>query len=150
MKRLKFIAGILILLVVTGCARYKDIEVGEIQDFSIRGFDENALILVVKVPVHNPSGHKITITDLDARVFMNEQYVGKVNSSEPVILPRKSDEVHELKLKVRLANFLGTAMNMMQLKKGKKVLLRLEGTFVAKSMGLKKKVEIDESREVVI
>lgn len=150
MDRLKFLWGIIILLLLGSCGKYKDIEVGDLQDFSIRGFAENALILDIKVPVKNPSMHKITITDFDARIFIDEKYMGKVTSAEPVILKRKSDEMYDIVLHVRLANFFGSAMKMMNLKRGKQVNVRLEGSFVAKSMGLKRKMDINETRDVVL
>lgn len=150
MNRVKILSGFFILLLLSSCGRYKEIDVGDIQEFSIKGFVENSLVLAIRVPVYNPSMYKITLTDLDARVYINDEYIGKVNSTEPVVLQRKSSDVHDLVVNVRLANFLGSAMKMMNLRKGSTVKLRLEGTFTAKSCGLKKKVPVDETRDVVI
>ena len=150
MNRVKILTGFFLLLLLSSCGKYKEIEVGDIQEFSIKGFVDNSLVLAIRVPVYNPSMYKITLMDLDARVYINDEYIGKVNSTEPVVLPRKSNDVHDLVVNVRLANFLGSAMKMMNLRKGSNVKLRLEGTFTAKSLGLKKKVEVDETRDVVI
>lgn len=150
MNRVKILTGFFLLLILSSCGKYKEIEVGDIQDLSIKGFADNSLVLALSVPVYNPSMYRITLTELDARVYVNDEYIGKVNSTEPVVLQRKSSDVHDLVVNVRLANFLGSAMKMMNLKRGSAVKLRLEGTFTAKSCGLKKKVAVDETRDVVI
>lgn len=149
MQRFKYFIWFFIAIVLTSCGRYKDITVGDFEDYKIKGFDANALVVELKVPVKNPSIHKITIYDLDARVFVNDKYIGKVTTDQKVVLRSRSEEVHDLELKVRMANFLGTAASLMNIKRGEKVKLRLEGTFKAKSVFLKKEIEVDETSEVI-
>ncbi|MBN1953226.1 MAG: hypothetical protein JW801_18620 [Bacteroidales bacterium] len=150
MNRLKFLAGIFIIILVASCGRYKDIQIGEVQDFEIKGFNKDALVLEIKVPIDNPSVFNIEITEMDARVYINDKYIGKVNSTDTVMLHKKSEEVHDLNMNVRLANFLGSAMKVMNLKKGSQIHLRLEGFMMARVMGLRKKVSFDESKDVVL
>ena len=149
MNRLKSLLWILILLVLAGCGRYKNIEVGDLQDYAIKGFDENALIVTLKIPVNNPSIYRITISDLDTRMFVNGQYIGKVFTDQQVVLPSRSEQIHELELRVRLANFLATAGSLMSIRRGDEVVLRLEGTFHARTFLFKKEIEVNESRKVI-
>ena len=58
--------------------------------------------------------------------------------------------LHDLVLKVRLANFLGTAIGIMSLKKGQVVNFRLEGTVTVRSILVKRKIPINEVRNVTI
>jgi LEA14-like dessication related protein len=150
MHSLKLFFGIFILMLLTACGRYQDINIGELQDFSVKGFVENSLVLSVKVPVNNPTAHKITITGLDAKIYINDQYIGKISSPDPLILNKKSDEVHDIILHVRMADFLGTTAKMLNMKRDQSIRLRLEGTFVAKTCGLRRKVSVDETRDVVL
>ena len=150
MVRLKYFTYFIFIFFLTSCGRYSEIVVGEINGVTINGFEENSLLVTLHVPVENPTHHKITVSEFDTRLFMNSQYVGKLTSADVVVLPPKSKMVHDLVLKVRLANFLGTAIGIMSLKKGQVVNFRLEGTVTVRSILVKRKIPINEVRNVTI
>ncbi len=150
MIRLKKYSYFLFFILLISCGKFSEITVGEIHGFTIKGFDDNALVVMFSIPIENPTLHRITITDFDTRVYMNSQYVGKITSSESLLLPAKSAMIHEMEFKIRLANFLGTALGIMNLKKGQKVSFKLEGTVSARTLLIKKKININEIREVTI
>lgn len=149
MNRLKLLSGFLVIILFTSCGRYKNIEIGEVQEFEMKGFHKDALILSVKVPISNPSLFTVKVTEMDTRVFINDQYIGKVNIADTVILMKKSEKIYDLDLQVRIANLLGSA-KLMNLKKGSSVNVRIEGTIGGRVMGIRKKVKVDESRDVVL
>jgi LEA14-like dessication related protein len=149
MHYLKNIFIILIPLTLCSCGNFSEVIIGEISGVTIKGFEENALIVQLQLPVKNPTLHKITITDLDTKLFMNEQYLGKLNTKDPIVIRSKSSEVKEILLVVRFSNFLGAAINMMNIQKGQKVKFRLEGEIHARSMLISKTIPINESHEVV-
>ena len=140
----------LFLLLLSSCGRYNEITVGEIHGITINGFEENALVVTLSVPVGNPTLHRITLTDFDTRLYMNSQYVGKITSVYPIILPPRSEIQHDLVVHVRMANFIGTAIGLMNLKKGQEVNFRLEGTITARTILMKRKIDINEIRDVTI
>ena len=150
MIRLKYFSYFLFIVFLTSCGRYSEIVVGEINGVTINGFEENSLVVTLRVPVENPTCHRITISEFDTRLYMNSQYVGKLTSSDVVVLPPKSDMVHDMVLKVRMANFLGTAIGIMSLKKGQVVNFKLEGTVTARSVLIKRKIPVNEVRDVTI
>lgn len=150
MVRLKFLIYFIFIVFLASCGRFSEITVGEINGITINGFEENSLLVTLRVPVENPTHHKITISDFDTRLYMNSQYVGKLTSADVVVLPPKSDMAHDLVLKVRLANFLGTAIGIMNLKKGQVVNFKLEGTVTARSVLVKRKIPVNEIRNVTI
>lgn len=141
---------LLTVVLFSSCGNFSKITVGEVKDFTVNGFEDNALLASVSVPVDNPTHHKITITDIDLKVYMNNQYLGKVNTIEPVVLPSKSYGNYNIDLKVRVANFFGAALTLMSLQKGQVIVFRMEGTVGARSMLMKKNFEISEERKVVI
>jgi LEA14-like dessication related protein len=141
---------LLFIVLFTSCGNFSKITVGEIKDFTVNGFEDNALLASVSIPVDNPTHHNITITDIDLKVYMNNQYLGKVNAIEPIVLLSKSNRNYNIDLKVRVANFFGAALTLMNLQNGQIILFRMEGTVSARSMLLKKKFEISEERKVVI
>ncbi len=150
MIRLKYFAYFIFIALLTSCGRFSEITVGEINSITINGFEDNALLVTLRVSVENPTFHRITISDFDTRLYMNSQYVGKLTSIDVIVLPPKSDMVHDIVLRVRLANFLGTAIGIMNLKKDQNVNFRLEGTVSARTKLIKRKIAIDEVRNVTI
>ncbi len=150
MIRLKYFAYFIFIVFLTSCGRFSEITVGEINGVTINGFEDNALLVTLRVPVENPTLHRIIISDFDTRLYMNSQYVGKLTSADVIVLPPKSDMVHNIVLRVRLANFLGTAIGIMNLKKDQNVNFRLEGTVSARTKLIKRKITIDEVRNVTI
>ncbi len=150
MQRFYIVCLFIYTLALVSCGKYAEITIGDISNINIEGFENNALAVSMSIPIDNPTRHKITITGFDTRVFMNDQYLGKITSSDqPVVIKAKSNSIHEVKLNIQLANLFGMAMNLMNLKKGKRVRLRLEGEVTARSMLIKKRIPINESREIV-
>jgi LEA14-like dessication related protein len=148
MRHLKIYYLFALSFILISCGKFSEITVGEINGVTIKGFEENAMIIALSIPVNNPTHHKITLSDFNTKVTMNNQYLGKVNSSDPVILMANSQQVYDLVLEVRLANVFGTALTLMNMKKGQRVLFRIEGSMNARTFLVKKKLEINESREV--
>jgi LEA14-like dessication related protein len=150
MFRFKNSVYFILLILLCSCGRFSEITVGEINGLTINGFEENALVMTLSVPIGNPTLHRITITDFDTRLYMNAQYIGKITSVDAIVLTPRSKMQHDLVLHVRMANFIGTAIGIMNLKKGQKVNFRLEGTVMARTRLMKKKIYINEIREVTI
>ena len=142
--------SLLFIVLFTSCGNFSKITVGEVKDFTVNGFENNALLASVSVPVDNPTHHKITITEMDLKVYMNNQYLGKLNTIEPVVLPSKSYGKYDIDIKIRVANFFGAALTLMSLQKGQVIIFRMEGSVGARSMLLKKNFEICEERKVII
>ncbi|MBN1596733.1 MAG: LEA type 2 family protein [Bacteroidales bacterium] len=150
MIRLKSFLPIVFLLLVTSCANLSEIEIGEVNYFAVKGFEDNALMIAVTVPVENPTVYKFTVSDIDSRVYLDDHYLGKISSFEPLEIPRRSNAYYTIDLKIRLANFLGTALKVMSLREGQKIKVRFEGEITAKSFLLKKRIPFDEVRKITI
>lgn len=136
--------------VISSCGKISQIEVGDVNDFKIKGFEGNALVVELTVPVKNPSGHKISLISIDARLSINNNFLGLINSIDTVFIPRKSSGIYKLVLSVRLVNPLGAAITIMNLQKGQKIKIKIEGDFTARSGGVRKKIGINEERSLVL
>ncbi len=141
---------LLFIVLFASCGNFSKIIVGEVKDFTVNGFEDNALLASVSIPVDNPTNHKITITNIDLKVYMNGQYLGKVNIVKPIVLPSKSYVNYNVDLKVRVANFFGAALTLMNLQNGQVINFKMEGSVGARSILIKKNIEISEERKVVI
>jgi LEA14-like dessication related protein len=151
MLRARYLPLLLFIgIVINSCGKISQIEVGEINELNIKGFEGNSLVVELKVPVKNPTGHKISIVGINANLSINNNFLGLINSIDPVIIPRKSSSMCDLVIYVRLANPLGAAITVMNLHKGQKINIKLEGDFTAQSGLIKKVIKILEERDVVL
>lgn len=133
---------------LVSCGNFEQIEIGEPKDLKLRGFQDNYLLVDVAIPIENPTLHHITLREMDVKVFLNNQYIGKLLIDETVKIKPKSDEIYQLPVKIRLANILSTAFIMMNMKPGVSADLRFEGEVVAGTRIFKKSLPIKESRKV--
>lgn len=150
MSKGKIFLFLIVGTLLTSCGNFSKIVIGEISGVSIKGLEDNALVVAVRLPVENPTMYKITVTELDSKVFMNDQYLGKIIMEEKIVFPAKSHETHEIDLNIRLANIFSAAITMMKLRSGQRIRFRLEGELTARSALLKRKIPFSEKREVVI
>ncbi len=150
MKKIRFVVLLLPLLLLTACAELENIEIGDPDQVKIHGFEDNYLKLDVGIPVNNPSFYNIKITDIDMRVYLNGSYIGKLIVDESVVIKRKKEQIYQLPVKIRLANVLGAAFIMMNLKQGQEVQVRFDGTVTGRSMLVKKTFDVDETTKVRI
>lgn len=133
---------------IYSCGNFEEIEIGEPKEVKIRGFEDNFLIVDIALPVNNPTIHRVSIKEMDVRVFLNDKYIGKLLIDEKVSIKPKKDTVYNLPVKIRLANVLGTAFIMMNMNKGSQSEVRFEGEIKAKALMITKTIEIKESKKI--
>ncbi|HBH49941.1 MAG TPA: hypothetical protein DDX98_14950 [Bacteroidales bacterium] len=149
-KKTGFIFLLFTTLLLVSCSNLEKIEIGDPEEVKIQGFEDNYLKVAVKIPVHNPSLHKIKIQEIDVRVYLDGRYIGKLIVDDSILVNRKETKVYDLPVKIRLANVLTTAFIMMNTKQGDQIEVRFEGKIKAKSMLISKEFPIDQSRQIVI
>jgi LEA14-like dessication related protein len=150
MSKGKIILFLVVTVFFSSCGNFSKITIGNISGIKVIGLEDNALVVAVRIPVENPTLHKITITDFDSKVFINNQYLGKILMNDKIVFPSKSDEVYDIDLNIRLANFFGAALTMMNLRSGQRIIIRMEGELTGRSALMKRKIPVNETREVVI
>jgi LEA14-like dessication related protein len=150
MIRIRFLALLLFIGLISSCGKISQIEVGEVSGFKIKGFEGNSLLIEVSLPVKNPSHYKIKVTGFDAKIYINKNYLGRINSIDPLLIPRKSANSYDIVFYVRMANPFGAAFTVMNLQQGQKINIKIEGEITSKSALIKKKLEINEERDVVL
>lgn len=141
---------LLAIILLTSCSNFSEITIGEIKDLTFNGFEDNALLVGLSVHVDNPTHQKITITDIDFKVYMKNQYLGKANLTKPIILPANSSRNYNIDLKVRVANIFGSALTLMNLKNGQTISFKMQGTINARTMLLKKNIDVLVERKIII
>jgi LEA14-like dessication related protein len=136
------------ILAFSSCRNFEDLKLGDIQEVQVLGFEDNYLKLNVLIPIENPTIHKLSIKNIDGRVFINQQYIGKIVVDENIIIKPVSKKVYTTQVKIRIANIMNMAFIMMNLSKGKLVEFSIEGNIEVKTMLITRNFEINESRSV--
>lgn len=135
-----------LMLLLTSCSNIENIIIGDPEEVKIKGFEDNYLKASAKIPVENPSIYNIKIKEIDVKVFLNGRYMGKLVVDDVIKIKRKESMIYDLPVKIRLANLLGAAFVMMNMKQGQEVKVRMEGTVKAQSMLITREFPIDETK----
>lgn len=136
------------ILLFNNCSNIENIEIGEPKEVKINGFEDNYLSISAQIPVENPSNYSIKIKEIDVKVFLNGRYMGKLVVDDVIKIKRKETLVYDLPVKIRLANILGAAFVMMNMKQGQNIEVRMEGTVKAQSMFITREFPIDETKNI--
>ena len=96
MRIILFVA--FIALSFSSCNVYKDIEIQEVSDIRITKMSNKGIEAEVDIKVFNPNNFKVSIVDVDADIYVNEKDVGDAKLRRKVILGKKSNEIHTIKI----------------------------------------------------
>ena len=97
---------IILILLLSGCANFENIEVGDIENIKFNGFKDNTLELEIDVPILNPNKFGFKIKEINVRTTINNYYLGRLETNDVIIIPAKSNMIHNLKCRLRIANII--------------------------------------------
>ena len=96
MRIILFIA--FIALSFSSCNVYQDIEIQEVSDIRITKMSDKGIEAEVDIKVFNPNGYRVSIVSIDADLYVNNKDVGDARLRKKVILGKKSNEIHTIKI----------------------------------------------------
>ena len=136
--------ALLCMTLLSGCMQYSDVEFKGIQGARVGRFDTGGIAATVIVQVHNPNSFRITVTDPDMDLYLNDVVVGKA-----LTLERYSDRTYTLPLHAVLAKdqanllpvFMAAAFNG-------SVKLGVKGTVLGKAKMLSKRVPFEMEQQI--
>ncbi|MBN2519833.1 MAG: hypothetical protein JXB17_04950 [Bacteroidales bacterium] len=135
------------VLVINACKLDEKIIIGDIQEVKIEGIAGQNVFLNFTVPVENNSGMSIKITQVDLDVKVDDVFLGKVSNLENIKIEKKSQNTYTFKLKLKINGIFGV-INVMKVFNADKGKLMLSGEIKIKSVGMYKKIRIDEVQEI--
>lgn len=139
----------LCMILLSGCMRYTDVEFKGIQDAQIKRLDAKGLSATVTVQVHNPNSYRITISDPDMDLFLNDVAVGKATLDSAVTLEAGSDRNYALSLRAIWAkDQSGLLPVLMASALTGTVKLGVKGTVVGKAGLIRKRVPFEAEQRV--
>ncbi len=150
-NKIKNIAGLIVLFIIlSSCKAYKSVDIGYIENVNFKGMVDNKISLELQVPITNPNGYKIKIKSMDLDVTVNGSYLGKMKNTNEIIIPAKSDEVHNFLVDIYVKNVLSSMASMYKLRKAKSLEMQIEGTIKVKALLNGKTIKVSEKQSVTM
>ena len=126
-KKISFFLFIILLSLFYGCNSEKSkIKIGEIQDVQLKNFDGKTATVILDVPLKNERIFDLDITKIDLNAKYRDTDIGEVSNMDTLTIPKKSEKVHQVKLKVEIGGLFGS-FNVMNVLKNKEGMLHLKG-----------------------
>jgi len=141
-KRKSIILSLVLLVFVmsglTGCRKYEQIRVtsGVVESLSLNGLRSLDLDLVVGVD--NPAG-KVVIQKMEGTLKHFGKVIGKVTTTEPLVLAKGMEAEYDVKVRVSLEPGLGVMQVMSLMNKGKLGECTVDVSAVGKVSGVRMK-----------
>ena len=137
------------LFMLVGCLSYEDVEIVRVVDTNVKSFSAQGAEVEVTLQISNPNNYKITISNFDLDIFLNDSKLGKAIVSKNIVLPKKSNEQHTITIKLKGKNLTAAAMPaMLSAAMGGRIKLSAKGTVKAKAKMISKKVPIEFSENI--
>lgn len=152
-KTTVFNSVILILLSISlySCLEYKEVEVKKIHQVGIKNFSITEVSFFVDMQIENPNNYKISITDADLDLYIKDQKFGKAILQNNIVLPKKSNETHQIVISTPLKDAVSGALPLVMGMLGKRsVLVQVKGEIRGKVKGIGKKIPVDFKENVAL
>ncbi len=134
---------------LAGCLSYEDVQIVRVVNTDVKSFSAQGAEVVVTLQISNPNNYKITISNFNLDIFLNGAKLGKADITNKIVLPKKSNEVHSITMKLKKKGLAATAMPaMLSAAMGGRMQLRAKGTIKAKAKMISKKVPIDFTENI--
>lgn len=132
--KVAFYIGLLIIL-MSSCSVYKDIEVNEVRDVRIISMSDKGVEAEVDISIYNPNNYRVSIVSIDADLYVNDKDVGDAKLRRRVTLGKKSNEVHTIKLEGDYSEMSGGILEtLIGSLFAKTVNLKVDGTLKGKAL----------------
>jgi LEA14-like dessication related protein len=134
---------------LNSCTLYKEVEVLEVQNVSIKEFSENLVEVEVELLIDNPNWYKIKIIESDLDLFLNGREIGTLQLGQKVVVPKKTRSVQKISIYTDYdelrENFL---QNVLTLLFARTTEVQAKGYIKAKGLLVAKKIPVDIKEEI--
>ena len=139
-----------ILLAVTACVDYKEVEFISLENAELNKISPNGIEADLWVKIKNPNDYKIKVETKDLTFSINGKEIGKAKLAKQLELNKEGTEVYKTGIIVSLPADGNIDLGMTMLMSGGKITLGLKGEIIGKAKGISKTVPIDFTESVSI
>ena len=123
--------------VLFSCAAPKSFEYREVRNIKLDKFGFDKTNLAMELVYYNPNNFGIDLQTVDADVYIDSRYLGKMNLDTTMHISKKSDFILPSKIGIDLKEFYKNALNLVI---SNEVLITLKGTTRVGKAGIFKTV----------
>lgn len=146
--RILLLSFITLTFVLSGCTSFKEITIGEIENVSFKGMENNRAGIELAVPVTNPNNLKIIIIDMDLDISINGKHLGKMTNLQKIIIPSRSEEIQIFPVQIELTNMLSGVLSLYRMRNMKSFEMHINGKIKARSFLHFKTIDVNEKQIV--
>ena len=129
--------SILLIVLLSSCASPKTFEYREIRNIKLDQFGFDKTSLAMELVYFNPNNFGLDLKKVDADVYVDNHYLGKMNLDTTMHIPKKADFILPSKIALDLKEFYKNALNLAI---SNEVLVTVKGTTRVGKAGLYKTV----------
>lgn len=129
--------SVIICLALLSCAAPKEFEYREVRNVKLDNFGFDKTSLAIELVYYNPNNFGLDLRTVDADVYVDNRYLGKMNLDTVMHISKKSDFVLPSKIGIDLKEFYKNAMSLIV---SNEVLVTVKGTTRVGKAGIFKTV----------
>ncbi|MFN7013885.1 MAG: LEA type 2 family protein, partial [Bacteroidia bacterium] len=123
----------------------------DIQNLNLQNIDNKGATFKVGVTIKNPNSFKIRVTAGELNVKLGNRDIGKASLKNKIIIPAKSEKIHEFEISTDLSTLGLAAIPMIaELIKSKKTSITLDGYVKGRALFINRKIDIKRTDTIDI
>ncbi|MBN2610525.1 MAG: LEA type 2 family protein [Bacteroidales bacterium] len=136
-------AGIFIFL--ASCGKIEEIEIRGADNFKYKGFKDNHIELEADINIYNPSGFKIRIKEIDMRLVVNNEYLGRLYNSGDIVIRPHSEGYITVPFRLRITNIFAGVSAVKKYYNQKNLKVEVDGTVTGRAGIIRKKIGLNKT-----
>ena len=148
MKKRIFKLIVFLFFFVASCSPVEEVRIGPATGMEISGFSGKQVSFKVMIKIENPGRQSFALRTLDLDVLLNGIYIGKIKSTEKVIIPKRSGKVYTFPLSAELRSLSLSVFALTDLFLHRYIDVELKGMAKINSGLMRKKFPINEQKKI--
>lgn len=144
MYKILFIFPLIFLL--SSCFEVEELDFNGIDGVKLEKLEKKSLDLTLGVKVSNPNGFTIKVKSCDLEVYAEDVLIGRAKIDKKIKLLKKKEDTYNVPVHIDLED--GVLLKFIKFALKDKVKVRLKGFVKGSVLGISKKMDVDETKEI--
>lgn len=144
MYKILFIFPLIFLL--SSCFEVEELDFNGIDGVKLEKLEKKSLDLTLGVKVSNPNGFTIKVKSCDLEVYAEDVLIGRAKIDKKIKLLKKKEDTYNVPVHIDLED--GVLLKFIKFALKDKVKFRLKGFVKGSVLGISKKMDVDETKEI--
>jgi LEA14-like dessication related protein len=136
---------IALIIFTNSCISFKPIEFQGIDSMQMTEQTDTTAEVDLKVKIRNPNNFRLVIKKMELDASLNKKLIGKINHSEKLVVPKKSENSYDIRLKADMVQLQKLLPSMLF---SGTVLVSVKGKLKGRAFWIPKTIDIDISQKV--